>query len=805
MECDGFAVSDKAGCVSAEHLSPESGTLDQAGTATSKPMQDLAEEQLRELAELASDWIWEQDSDLRFVAISSEYHGRGGERTDGALGLLRWELPIQGVSEEQWREHREQLARREAFRDFEFARTGPNGEMRWFSVSGRPIFDSNGKFTGYRGIGRDITSQRQVEAALRESERRQRALLELSSDWYWVQDENYRFTVREGLVLERNAFPGQADLGKTLWEIDYLNMDETAWAAHRACLDRREEFRNLLLQRRNRKGEVRWARLSGRPLQDSAGRFIGYHGIGHGVTAEVEAAVALKDSESQLRLLTDSVPVAISYLDREGVLRFVNKSFSELFGHHPGAQVGMRIRGGMDAAIYREVKPYFLRVFTGEPVSYRRRDPGPGGRPRSIHVNLVPRRGEDGSVIGCYTVSMDVTSIEEAEAKIRVLEGSFGSAFEATTDMMALYRREGGNLVIEQFNAALRGFYEDRFPGIRIAGWVGRSIEEFLRTAIGLPQGETDRRLAPFRKVAETGQVIRYRSEIESPSGLQQRDALLVPITDGAGRVTHVFYRGADITELAQKEAELVRLNADLERKVAARTAELSAANRELEAFAYSVSHDLRAPLRGIDGFSNLLAESHGATLGAGGMAHLQRIRKGIARMGALIDDMLRLSRVTRGQLRRDRVDLSALAGEIAADLQRQAIGRRVEWRIAPGVEVWADAGLMRLLLENLLGNAWKYTRDAVAPLIEFDADPAAGGREFHVRDNGAGFDMAYADKLFKAFQRLHGQQEFEGTGIGLATVARIVERHGGRVRAHGAPGRGATFHVFLPDKGELG
>jgi len=790
--------------MSAEHQSSQEGESPMARPASSQPIRDLTENQLRELAELASDWIWEQDADLRFVALSSEYHGRTGERTDGGLGMLRWELPLLGVSEEQWREHRALLSRRAPFRDFEFARADAGGELRWYTVSGRPIFDSGGNFTGYRGVGRDITSQKQVEASLRESERRQRALLELSSDWYWVQDENYRFTVREGHVLERNAFPVRADLGKTLWEIGYLNMGEADWEAHRALLERREEFRNLLLQRRNREGVVRWARLSGRPLFDAGGRFIGYHGIGHGVTKEVEAGAALRDSESQLRLLTDSVPVAISYIDRDGVLRFTNKAFNQMFGHHPGARVGMRIQGGMDATIYREVRPYFVRVFTGEHVSYSRRDSGPVGESRSIHVNLVPHHGEDGTVIGCYTVSMDVTGIEKAEAKIRVLEGSFGSAFEATTDMMALYRFEGGRLIIEQFNAALRGFYEDRFPSLSIADWVGRSIEEFLHTAIGLDETRADRRLAPFRKAAETGQVMRYRSEVESPSGLQQRDALLVPISDASGRVTHVFYRGADITELAQKEAELVRLNADLERKVAARTAELSAANRELEAFAYSVSHDLRAPLRGIDGFSNLLAESHAVALGPAGMANVQRIRKGIVRMGALIDDMLRLSRVTRSQLRRDRVDLSALATEIAGDLQRQAIGRRVDWRIAPGIEVWADAGLIRLLLENLLGNAWKYTRDATAPSIEFGAAPILGGCEFHVRDNGAGFDMAYADKLFKAFQRLHGQQEFEGTGIGLATVSRIVERHGGRVRAHGQPGHGATIHVFLPGEGEI-
>jgi PAS domain S-box-containing protein len=608
--------------------------------------------------------------------------------------------------------------------------------------------------------------------------------------------------VREGVVLERNAFPPSADIGKTLWEIGYLNMDDTAWAAHRAQLDRREEFRHLALARRNLAGMVRWASLSGRPLYDVDGKFIGYHGVGRGVTAQMEAETALRDSEAQLRLLTDSVPVAISYIDRDWVLRFVNRGFREMFGHHAGAQVGMRLQDGMGEAMFRGVEPFFRRVFGGESLSYRRNDPDPHGHDRAINVNLVPRRGDDGSVIGCYAVSMDVSSIEQAEAKIRVLERSFASALEATTDMMAMYRCEAGHLIIEQFNAALRRFYEERFPGILIADWIGRPIEAFLRTAIGLPPQAVDRRLVPFRQAAETGQVMRYRSSVESPSGLQQRDALLVPITDGAGRVTHLFYRGADVTELAHKEQELVRLNAELERKVAARTAELSTANRELEAFAYSVSHDLRAPLRGIDGFSNLLLETSGDRLGADGMANVQRIRKGVLRMGALIDDLLQLSRVTRGKFARERVDLSALGQEIAADLQRQAIARRVEWHLTPGVTVVADPGLMRVVLENLLGNAWKYTRDRAAPVIEFGAQRKADGVEFFVRDNGAGFDMAYAGKLFKAFQRLHGQKEFEGTGIGLATVARIAERHGGRVRASGEPGKGAVIHVFLPDEG---
>ncbi len=225
----------------------------------------------------------------------------------------------------------------------------------------------------------------------------------------------------------------------------------------------------------------------------------------------------------------------------------------------------------------------------------------------------------------------------------------------------------------------------------------------------------------------------------------------------------------------------------------------LQTVNRELESFTYSASHDLRTPLRGIDGFSRLLVEESGATLGPSGISHLQRIRHGIQRMGELIDDLLRLSRVTRGPLVRSAVDLSALAAEVGAELARLAPARNVEWRIQPGIVVSADPGLMRLLLDNLLGNAFKYSRHVVHAVIEFEAAPVPGGIELWVRDNGAGFDMAYADKLFQPFQRLHGPKEFEGTGVGLATAHRIVSRHGGTIEAHGETGKGARFRIVLP------
>jgi light-regulated signal transduction histidine kinase (bacteriophytochrome) len=220
--------------------------------------------------------------------------------------------------------------------------------------------------------------------------------------------------------------------------------------------------------------------------------------------------------------------------------------------------------------------------------------------------------------------------------------------------------------------------------------------------------------------------------------------------------------------------------------------------NRELEAFSYSVSHDLRAPLRALDGFSQVLLEDYAERLDEQGRDFLARIRAASQRMSHLIDDLIQLSRVTRSELKRDEVDLSALVTDVAAEVQQQEPGRRVELAVEPGVRVRGDARLLRVALVNLVGNAFKFTRDQPQPRLEFGVTAGADGRVYHVRDNGAGFDMAYAGKLFHPFQRLHAVSEFEGTGIGLATVQRIVHRHGGRVWAEGEPGTGAAFFFTL-------
>jgi signal transduction histidine kinase len=246
--------------------------------------------------------------------------------------------------------------------------------------------------------------------------------------------------------------------------------------------------------------------------------------------------------------------------------------------------------------------------------------------------------------------------------------------------------------------------------------------------------------------------------------------------------------------QLEAANRQLENTNRDLEET----NRELEGANRELEAFSYSVSHDLRAPLRSIEGFSQILLEDHAQGLDEEARGYLGRVRGASRRMALLIDDLLDLSRVTRSSLTRQTVNLSVLAREIAAEIEKSQPDRRVRFVIADGLAVRGDARLLRVMLENLLGNAFKFTQKEKEATVEFGAVTRNGGVAYYVRDNGVGFDEAYATKLFGAFQRLHGSEEFEGTGIGLATVQRIVQRHGGKVWAEGEVGKGASFFFTL-------
>jgi len=245
-------------------------------------------------------------------------------------------------------------------------------------------------------------------------------------------------------------------------------------------------------------------------------------------------------------------------------------------------------------------------------------------------------------------------------------------------------------------------------------------------------------------------------------------------------------------------EEALRQAHGDLEMRVKKRTAELEQANKELEAFAYSVSHDLRAPLRSLDGFSKILMEDYQKKIDAQGLDYLRRIRAASIRMDRLIDDLLTLSRIIRQEVHVAPVNLSNIVEDIAWKLKDRESARKGEFVIEKDVRVQGDYGLLRIAMENLLENAWKFSSLNKSVRIEFGETKQDGSPVYYLRDDGAGFDMAYSDKLFHPFQRLHSEKEFPGTGIGLATVSRIIKRHGGNIRAESAKGKGTTFYFTL-------
>src|SRR5947208_1422626 len=306
----------------------------------------------------------------------------------------------------------------------------------------------------------------------------------------------------------------------------------------------------------------------------------------------------------------------------------------------------------------------------------------------------------------------------------------------------------------------------------------------------------------PVLMLAETARAVSDRRDYSVRAAKLGEDELGV-LTDAFNHM---------LSRIETQDRALRESKEGLEQRVAERTheleernealrhnaAQLLAANTELDAFAYSVSHDLRAPLRSIDGFSQLLLEDYAAQLDEAGRDSLQRVRAASQRMAALIDDLLKLARVTRAEMRTEHVDLSRMAENIVVDIQRGTPERQVEVAITPGLQARGDSRLLRVVLENLLRNGWKYTGKQPKPRVEFTTVDQNGDRVFVIKDNGAGFDMKYANKLFGVFQRLHSSAEFEGTGVGLATVRRIINRHGGRIWAEGAVDQGPSFYFTL-------
>ena len=499
-----------------------------------------------------------------------------------------------------------------------------------------------------------------------------------------------------------------------------------------------------------------------------------------------EAEQLVRLSEARFRAVTETASDGVISADRHGIVRYFNPGAERIFGHAEQDIVGQsltelmpeRFRGAHTQGLQRYIdsrKPTVIGQ-TVELIGLHK-----DGREFPIELALASS-DVDGELFFTAIVR-DISVRAEADRNLRSSEARFRDLLESAPDAVLITDEEGRIQLVNAETQRLFGYHRrelmgqgiemlmpDRYRGAHVGHRRG-----YVAAALTRPMG-AGLDLYGLRKDGSEFPVSISLSPTKTPIGLM------------------VFCDIRDITDQRANETKIQ----DLNRRLQLDNAELEAVNKELEAFSYSVSHDLRAPLRAIDGFSQALVEDAGSLLKPEHHSHLNRVRQAAQRMGVLIDDLIKLARVTRTDVRIDDVDLSEIALAVATNLQDAAPERQAEFVIAPDLHAEGDPRLMQVALDNLLNNSWKFTAPRSPARIEFGKTVADGKPAFFVRDNGVGFDMTYAGKMFGAFQRFHDAREFAGTGIGLATVQRIIHKHGGRIWAESQPGEGATFYFTL-------
>jgi len=547
----------------------------------------------------------------------------------------------------------------------------------------------------------------------------------------------------------------------------------------------------LVLECRMAAGEAspRWIEWRGRVAQyDDQGRPSRMVGTIVDIGERKEAELCRQAAEEELRTAFEDASDPIFWADAEtGILVNCNRAAEQML-EAPRAEVIGRHQTFLHPP---ERAAHFAELFQK---AVQRHEKGEvyeavvvskSGRRIPTQVkNSITRIGTRSIMQGVFR---DVTGQKIAEAALRHSQKLLSSIVENAP--YAFFVKD----VRDQFRVILWNGAAERIFGIRAADIIGKNAHDLW------PEGQADAFLADDLAVVASGTVVDVPEElsIHPEQGVIYLHTCKVPLLDETGEVQHIAVISEDITSRKKAGEEILALNAGLEQRVRERTVELEAAVQEQEAFSYTVSHDLRAPLRHINSFSAILLEDFGSVLPDEARTYLKRIGGATRKMGDLIDYLLALSQVSRVELTRESVDLSALAAGVATMLRETEPGRCVQFDIAEGLLVQGDRSLLKQLLENLIGNAWKYTSGKPAARIEFGSTEQCGRQCYCIKDNGAGFDMAFSGRLFEAFQRLHGA-EFEGTGIGLATAKRIIQRHGGAIWGEGAVDQGAEFCFTL-------
>ena len=693
-------------------------------------------------------------------------------------------------------------ADREHFRTLMLENGGVSDfEVELVTTTGRPFFglysaatvhDADGALVGFQGTVRDITERLENERQIRESEERLRLTHEHAPIGIGHMALDGTFIRVNRALYELVGYSRAELIGRTFQEITHPDDVDEDVALARQLLE--GEIPSYELEKRyiHKEGHAVWAHLTGSLVRQPDGSPLHFLAHVRDIDERVRIRRQLEESEHRFRSLIENASELISIVDLEGRLTYVSPAYGQVMGYDL-AELADR-----DAfeLVHPEDVPALVKEFDALAANpgaqamaeFRFRDAGGTWRILEARgTNLL----EDPAVGGIVINSRDVTDRREAEEELRRKAEEQEAILATITEAVVLVDSSGS---LSYANPAA-----ERILGITAGNDPGRTYNDPQWEITALDGGTFPDEELPFVRVMETGNpVYGVRHGIQRPDGPAILSINAAPLRDDEDRIAGMVASVQDVTERVEAEREVRRLNEELEQRVEERTAELEAANEELESFAYSVSHDLRAPLRAIHGFSDALIEDYRDRLDGEAFDFLGRIQANSQRMSQLIDDILKLSRVSRKELRREPVDLVRLARGTVEELRQIEPDRPVELATPDTLPATGDPKLLPVVMENLIGNAWKFSRDEAVARIELVADEANGERIYRVRDNGVGFDMTYAHKLFKAFHRLHRDSEFEGTGIGLATVNRIVRRHGGWVEAEGAVGEGATITFSL-------